>query len=162
MKFALNPKKSPLRHTIAREDGLTLLEVALALVILSIVSLYFLSYFTNSTTQSKLTNQRLSATHLANARLHEIQDMEFTVLQTWANRPPGALPNATKDIYLLTTEISDRNSKYASNPDILYITVTAYWQPDPSQGAGKYRHKVSITGAVKKNYAAASTGGITP
>lgn len=87
MNSALNPKKSSLRHTIAREDGLTLLEVALALVILSIVSLYFLSYFTNSATQSKLTNQRLSATHLANAHLHEIQAMEFSVLQTWANRP---------------------------------------------------------------------------
>ncbi|MGG3454411.1 type IV pilus modification PilV family protein [Paenibacillus sp. FSL R7-0216] len=160
MNSALNPKKSSLRHTIAREDGLTLLEVALALVILSIVSLYFLSYFTNSATQSKLTNQRLSATHLANAHLHEIQAMEFSVLQTWANRPPGTLPNATKDIYLLTTEISDRNSKYASNPDILYITVTAYWQPDPSQGAGKYRHNVSITGAVKKNYATAAGGSL--
>lgn len=160
MKSALRQKRSSLRQAIAREEGLTLLEVALALVILSIVSLYFLSYFTNSASQSKLTNQRLSATHLANARLHEVQSMEFSQLQALASRSPGTLPDTVRDIYLLKTEVSDRSTKYASNPDILYITVTVYWQPDPSQAAGKYRHNVSITGAVKKNYAAA--GGSLP
>ncbi|GJM83936.1 hypothetical protein HMSSN139_64320 [Paenibacillus sp. HMSSN-139] len=84
--------------------------------------------------------------------------MEFSQLQTLASRPPGTLPDTTKDIYLLKTEVSDHNSKYISNPDILYITVTVYWLPDPSQGSGKYRHNVSITGAVKKNYAAAAGG----
>lgn len=160
MKTALRQKRTPLRQAFAREEGLTLLEVAISLVILSIVSLYFLSYFSNSASQSKLTNQRLSATHLANARLHEIQSMEFSQLQTLASRPPGTLPDTTKDIYLLKTEVSDHNSKYISNPDILYITVTVYWLPDPSQGSGKYRHNVSITGAVKKNYAAAAGGSL--
>lgn len=160
MKSALSQKKTPLRHTLAREEGLTLLEVTLALVILSIVSLYFLSYFSNDAAQSKLTNQRLSATHLANARLHEIQAMKFTDLLTAAHRPPGALPDKTIGIYLLKAEVSDRHAAYASNPDILYITVTAYWQPDPSQEAGKYRHQVSITGAVKKDYAVAFGGSL--
>ncbi|WP_178019896.1 prepilin-type N-terminal cleavage/methylation domain-containing protein [uncultured Paenibacillus sp.] len=160
MKSVLRQKSSSLQQTIAREEGLTLLEVALALVILSIVSLYFLSYFTNSASQSKLTNQRLSATHLANARLHEVQSMEFSQLQALASSSPGTLPDTTRGIYLLKTEVSDRSSKYTSNSDILYITVTVYWQPDPSQGLGKYRHNVSITGAVKKNYATA--GGSLP
>lgn len=158
MMSAFRQKKSSLRHAIAREEGLTLLEVALALVILSIVSLYFLSYFTNSASQSQLTNQRLSATHLANARLHEVQVMEFTQLQALASRPPGTLPDQIIGPYLLKAEVSDRSSKYPSNPDILYVTVTAYWQPDPSQGSGKYRHHVSVTSAVKKNYMSAAGG----
>lgn len=160
MKSNLCQKRRLLRQTFAQEEGLTLLEVALALVILSIVSLYFLSYFSNSASHSKLTNQRLSATHLANARLHEVQSMKFSELQALASRPPGALPDATRGIYLIKAEVSDHSPAYAAHPDILYITVTAYWQPDPSQGAGKYRHKVSITGAVKKNYATAGGGSL--
>lgn len=158
MEPAYRQKKSPLLRAFAREDGLTLLEVALTLVILSVVCLALLSYFSNSASQSRLTNQRLSATHLANARLHEVQAMGFSQLQTWASRSPGTLPNITRGIYLLETEVSSHHSDYPSHPDILYITVTAYWQPDPSQGAGEYRHKVSITGAVKKNYAIAGGG----
>ncbi|MGG1614444.1 type IV pilus modification PilV family protein [Paenibacillus sp. FSL K6-2441] len=158
MEPAYRQKKSPLLRAFAREDGLTLLEVALALVILSVVCLALLSYFSNSASQSRLTNQRLSATHLANARLHEVQAMGFSQLQTWASRSPGTLPNITRGIYLLETEVSSHHSDYPSHPDILYITVTAYWQPDPSQDAGEYRHKVSITGAVKKNYAIAGGG----
>ncbi|MGG6314092.1 type IV pilus modification PilV family protein [Paenibacillus macerans] len=155
MRFASLSRKSSLRRAMAGEDGLTLLEVALALVILSIVSMYFLSFFTNSASQSKLTNQRLSATHLANAKLHEVQSLEFTELQTKANCSPGGLPDTTNGIYLIRTEVCRISDKYPANPDILYITVTTFWLPDPAAGAGNYRHKVSIVGAVKKDYAAA-------
>lgn len=142
----------------SREDGFTLIEVALTLVILSIVSLYFLSYFTNGTTQSKLTNQRLSAIHLANAKLHETQAMDFDDLQESATCMQQSLPDVTKDMYLLKTEICSTHAKYTSNPDVLYITITTYWAPDPEQNS-KYKHQVSITGAVKRQYPSALSGG---
>ncbi len=153
----LNPRtKNSLGSTIAREDGLTLIEVAAALVILSIVSLYFMSYFVNSEAQSQLTNQKLSATHLANARLHEVQAMSFDDLQGQATCARNSLPEQDKDIYVIDTQICRNYPKYTSHPDVLYITITTYWNPDPEQ-PDRYRHKVSIVGAAKKSYA--PTGG---
>lgn len=142
----------------SREDGFTLIEVALTLVILSVVSLYFLSYFTNGSTQSKLTNQRLSAIHLANAKLHEIQAMEFDDLQNSATCTQQSMPGETKDIYVIKTEICSTHTKYTSDPDVLYITVTTYWAPDPEQN-GKYKHQESITGAAKRQQPSALSGG---
>lgn len=152
-KLHLRTKKS-LGSTIAKEDGLTLIEVAIALVIISIVSLYFLSYFTNSEAQSKLTNQKLSATHLSNAELHKVQAIPFNDLEgrlTASNCTQ--LPEQTSnEIYVIDTQICRNHPKYTSNPDVLYITITTSWAPDKDQ-PGQYKHKVSIVGAAKKNYA---------
>lgn len=140
-----------------KEDGLTLIEVALALVILSIVSLYFLSFFTNSQAQSKFTNQRLSASHLANGVLHEVQAKPFDQLKNNATCRRNSLPEQTRDIYVIDTQICDTNPAYISNPDILYITITTYWGADPAK-PGEYRNKVSITGAARKIHAVGGGG----
>ncbi|WP_059049930.1 type IV pilus modification PilV family protein [Paenibacillus senegalimassiliensis] len=159
MKDAQKRKKPSLRQALHREEGLTLIEIAVALVILSIVSLFLLSFFTNSASQSKLTNQRLSAGHLANARLHEVQSLPFSELQARATCSQGSLPDQSQDIYLLKTEVCSSSSKYTANPDILYISVTAYWLPARPGQSTEFRHKVSVTGAVKKDYALSGNGG---
>ncbi|MEF2966358.1 prepilin-type N-terminal cleavage/methylation domain-containing protein [Paenibacillus sp. M1] len=149
MKFPRTRKMTSRRRFFRGEEGLTLIEVAASLVVLSIVSLYFLSYFTNSAFQSKLTNQKLSATHLANAKLHEIQNIPFEELQTEADCSKGTSYDEEKDIYVMKTEICDSASGYETRSDILYITVTTYWAPDPEH-PGQFKHEVSLVGAAKK------------
>jgi len=138
------------RSALMREDGLTLIEVAAALVVLSLISLYFLSYFTNSAGQSKLSNQQLSATHLANARLHEIQTMAFDALQQYANSG-NSLPNLNEDNYSIHAKVSSTHPEYPFNSDFLYITVTVYWSKDPEHPE-QYRHQISLVGAARKTY----------
>lgn len=141
------------RSALAREEGLTLIEVAAALVILSLISLYFLSYFTNSAAQSKLSNQHLSATHLANARLHEIQAMPFDQLQNYAI-PGHSLPNEEREIYSIHAKISTTYPDYPSHSDFLYIIVTVNWSKDPDL-PGEYKHQVSLVGAARRDFAPA-------
>lgn len=138
------------RIALVREDGLTLIEVAAALVILSLISLYFLSYFTNSAAQSKLSNQQLSATHLANAKLHEIQSMAFDQLQQYANSG-NSLPEQAEDIYSIQTIVSSSHPEYPFNSDFLYITITVYWSKDPDHPE-QYRHQISLVGAARRDY----------
>ncbi|WP_068779461.1 type IV pilus modification PilV family protein [Paenibacillus sp. GM2] len=138
------------RRALVREDGLTLVEIAAALVILSLISLYFLSYFTNSAAQSKLSNQQLSATHLANAKLHEIQSVAFDQLQQYANSG-SSLPEQAEDIYSIQAVVSSSHPDYPFNPDFLYITVTVYWSKDPEHPE-QYRHQLSLVGAARRDY----------
>lgn len=144
----LRHKRNYLRSIFRREEGLTLIEVAAALVILSIISLYFLSYFTNNATYSKITNQRLSATQLANAKLHECQSLGFTALQglgcgTQSYNVLGEDPTPDKPaFYTALTSVRSGPSE-----GIVSITVTVKFKPKgdmPDQ-------IITVVGAVKKD-----------
>lgn len=121
------------------ESGFSLIEVAVSLVIFSVFSLYMASSLVQSSTDSEITNQKLTALYLANLTLKHYQAQDYTSqllpLQGQGEQPVAlqtVLPpdyHTTNDLSLFSITIAvtaDNDPQVADSMADIHTAVS--WQ----------------------------------
>jgi prepilin-type N-terminal cleavage/methylation domain-containing protein len=130
---------------ITSEDGLSLLEIVIALVIISITGLYFMSYISYSSSYSADANQKMTAGHLAKLTLRQYQAMDFdndleqlTTLgeQTVAAAdvlPAGYPVDFNPGLYTVRVRVFHDQSLAADmSAELIFIEVRVSWDAQKS------------------------------
>jgi len=124
------------RGTVASQKGFTILEAAIALVILMVIGLGIASLFTYSIQANSRADDRELAMALAQKRMEWLRTIPFTtqtrsVAYSYPNgglaatAPAGVTENVTNAGrgYTVTTTIQDLNTVPAGNPDAGAVTL---------------------------------------
>lgn len=140
-------RQNPLRKTAASEGGFTLLEAAIALVILMVIGLGIASLFTYSISANSKADDRELAMAIAQKRMEWLRTIPFTT-QTRSvaySYPDGGLAaTATAGV---SETVTNAGRSYAVNTTISDLNFVPAGQPDAGACTLK-RVQVSVTPAT--------------
>lgn len=131
-----------LRRALARSDGISMVEVVIALVLLEIIGAALAGLLTSSTAATRLARQRTLAQQAALNQIETIRSMAYTDVGIVNGNPPGTLAPTTSVntgglVATLTTKVSYVNDpgplSYTSYANYKKVVVTVRRNSDSAQ-----------------------------